>query len=259
MRLTIRRNWIAYATIARKEIRRFMRIWTQTLVPPVITTTLYFLIFGQLIGRRIGQMDGFQYTDYIMPGLILMTVITNAYANVSSSFYSTKFQRHIEEMLVAPIPGWIILAGYLTGGVVRGFLTACIVTAVAFFFTSVPMEHPLLTMLVVFMTALVFSSAGFVNAVFARTFDDVSIVPTFILTPLTYLGGVFYSVSLLGEPWQALSFANPILYMVNAFRFSVLGVADIAIEVSMTVLLVFITGFLWLSAWLLRRGTGIKQ
>ncbi|MBT6275826.1 MAG: ABC transporter permease [Chromatiales bacterium] len=254
-----RRNSIGYATIARKKIRRFMQMWVQTLVPPVITTTLYFLIFGQLIGKRVGQMGGFDYMDYIVPGLILMTVITNAYANVSSSFYPTKFQRHIEEMLASPMPNWVILSGYITGGVVRGMFTAAIVTGVALVFANVPMKHPLLMLIVVFLTAVLFSCAGFINACLARNFDDVSVVPTFILTPLTYLGGVFYTVTLLPDGWRAVSFANPILYMVNAFRFSVLGVSDIGLDVSLTLLVVFVAGFGWLSHWLLERGVGIKH
>jgi ABC-2 type transport system permease protein len=253
-----RRNWIGYETLARKEIRRFMRIWLQTLMPPAITTCLYFVIFGGIIGSRVGEMGGFDYMDYIVPGLILMSIITSAYANVSSSFYSTKFQRHIEEMLVSPMPNWVILAGYLTGGVARGLAVAVVVSTVSFVFAGLTVKHPLLMVLVAVLTAVLFACAGFINAMLARNFDDVTIVPTFILTPLTYLGGVFYSVSLLPEPWQTISHANPILYMVNAFRFSILGVSDIAVHTALALIVCFIVLLGSVAYWLLVRGVGIK-
>lgn len=254
----VRRNWVGYATLVRKEIRRFMRIWLQTLMPPAITTCLYFLIFGTIIGKRVGKMGGFDYMQYIVPGLILMSVITSAYANVSSSFYSTKFQRHIEEMLVSPMPNWVILAGYLTGGVARGVAVAVVVSVVALAYAGLEVRHPVLMVLVVVLTSVLFSCAGFINAILARNFDDVSIVPTFILTPLTYLGGVFYSVTLLPEPWQTISHFNPVLYMVNAFRYSVLGVSDIAVAHALTLILVFIVLLGALAYALLVRGVGIK-
>tara|TARA_Y100001934_G_C12382009_1_gene792968 strand:+ start:6137 stop:6949 length:813 start_codon:yes stop_codon:yes gene_type:complete len=252
------RNWVGYMTIVRKEIRRFTRIWMQTIFPPVITTSLYFLIFGALIGKRIGTMGGYAYMDYIVPGLILMAVITNSYSNVSSSFYSTKFQRHIEEMLVSPMPNWIIVAGYVTGGVARGICVAVVVTAVALVFSDVSVRSPLLMVVVIVLTATLFSCGGFINAMLARSFDDVSIVPTFILTPLTYLGGVFYSIDLLPELWRNASLGNPILYMVNAMRHAVLGGADIPFVLAVSLILVFIVCFAGLCLYLMHRGTGIK-
>jgi ABC-2 type transport system permease protein len=222
-------NWVAFKTLITKEYIRVIRIWIQTIVPPAITMTLYFIIFGNLIGRRIGDMDGFDYMQYIAPGLIMMSVITNSYGNVVSSFFGAKFGRHIEEMLVSPMSNVTIVLGHVAGGVVRGMLVGSLVTVVALAFTSLRVTHPLVTVSVILLSSVVFSLAGFINAVFARKFDDISIVPTFVLTPLTYLGGVFYSISLLPEFWQRVSMANPILYMVNAFRFGILGTSDISI------------------------------
>jgi ABC-2 type transport system permease protein len=254
-----RRNWVALSTIVRKEITRFARIWVQTILPSAITTGLYLLIFGNLIGERIGPMDGFTYMDYIVPGIIMLSIITNAYGNVVSSFYGTKFQRHIEELLVAPVPNWLILAGYVTGGVARGVTVGALVTLVAAVFTDLSFANPLLVILVAVCTAAVFATGGLINAIFAKSFDDISIVPTFVLTPLTYLGGVFYSISLLAPFWQGASLANPILYMVNAFRYGFLGVSDIPVSVALLIILGFLVG---LSTWalvLLNRGTGIKS
>lgn len=227
-------QYIAFMTILRKEIIRFTRIWIQTLLPPAITMTLYFIIFGQLIGSRIGDMQGFSYIDFVAPGLIMMAVITNSYANVSSSFFSAKFQRSIEELLVSPTPNYIILLGYVSGGVVRGMLVGIIVTLTSLLFTKLSVQHVFLTLLIVFLTALLFSLAGFINAIYANTFDDVSIIPTFVLTPLTYLGGVFYSISLLPDIWQTVSMFNPILHMVNAFRYGMLGVSDVSITAALS-------------------------
>ena len=224
-----RENWVGFMTLVRKEVTRILRIWIQTIVPPAITMTLYFIIFGNLIGRRIGEMGGFDYMQYIAPGLIMMSVITNSYANVVSSFFGAKFGKHIEELLVSPLPNSLILLGHVTGGVARGLLVGVVVTMVALFFTDLSVAHPLITASIVLLTAIVFSLAGFINAVFARKFDDISIIPTFVLTPLTYLGGIFYSITLLPEFWQQVSRVNPILYMVNAFRYGVLGVSDIGI------------------------------
>ena len=253
------RTWVAFRTILFKEITRFSRIWVQTILPSAITTGLYLLIFGGLIGSRIGPMDGFTYMDYIVPGIIMLSIITNSYGNVVSSFYGTKFQRHVEELLVAPVPNWLILAGYVGGGVARGMVVGVLVTLVASFFTDLQFAHPLLVVLVAILTATVFSLGGFINAIFAKSFDDISIVPTFVLTPLTYLGGVFYSISLLGPLWQDLSLANPILYMVNAFRFGFLGVSDIPVGAAFAIILGFI-GVLGSGAMLLlHRGTGIKS
>jgi ABC-2 type transport system permease protein len=253
------RYWIAYRTIVTKEILRFMRIWVQTVLPPAITTMLYFIIFGTLIGARIGEMDGFRYMDFIVPGLILMAVITNSYANVVSSVYSAKFQHHIEELLIAPVPNWIILAGYVSGGVARGVVVGIAVTAVSLFFSDLAIHSYLWTLLVFVLTSILFALGGFINAVYARSFDDISIVPTFVLTPLTYLGGVFYSIRMLPEFWQQLSLANPILYMINAFRFGLLGVSDISMAPALAIILAFIAGLTLFSLSLLRRGVGIKN
>jgi len=253
------RHWVAFTTLLTREIRRFIRIWPQTLLPPAITMTLYFIIFGNLIGSRIGEMSGFSYMEYIAPGIIMMAVINNAYANVASSFYSAKFQNHIEELLVAPIPNYLILAGYVAGGVARGLLVGLIVTLVSLFFTSISIQHLLVTISIVTLTAIMFALGGFINAIFAKSFDEIAIIPTFILTPLTYLGGVFYSISLLPEFWQQASLFNPILYMVNAFRFGMLGVADIAITVAFGITLVCIAGLTIFALHLLNKGTGIRD
>ncbi|AQZ95354.1 ABC transporter permease [Halopseudomonas phragmitis] len=252
-------SWIALGTILTKEIRRFTRIWPQTLLPPAITMALYFVIFGNLIGSRIGEMGGLRYIDYIVPGLIMMSVITNSYSNVVSSFFSTKFQRSIEELMVAPVSPHVILLGYTLGGVARGLAVGLIVTLMSLFFTRLQVEHVWLTIAVVFFTSLVFSLGGFINAVFARTFDDISIIPTFVLTPLTYLGGVFYSIHLLPEFWQKVSLINPILHMVNAFRYGILGVSDIGIGTALALMALFTVILYGYSYWLLVRGTGLRQ
>ncbi|MET0356897.1 MAG: ABC transporter permease [Cellvibrio sp.] len=225
--MELREQWIAFTTILRKEIKRFTRIWVQTLLPPVITMALYFVIFGKLIGGRIGDMGGFSYVQFVAPGLIMMAVLTNAYANVVSSFFSAKFQRSIEEVLVSPTPNYIILLGYTMGGVARGLCVGILVTLMSLAFTHLHIHSWLITLTIVLLTSMLFSLAGFINAVYANTFDDVSIVPTFILTPLTYFGGVFYSITMLPEIWQHISRLNPILHMVNAFRYGILGVSDI--------------------------------
>jgi len=225
--MELKEQWIAFITILRKEIKRFTRIWVQTLLPPVITMALYFVIFGKLIGARIGDMGGFNYVQFVAPGLIMMAVLTNAYSNVVSSFFSAKFQRSIEEVLVSPTPNYIILLGYTMGGVARGLCVGLLVTLMSLMFTHLHIHSWLITLTIVLLTSMLFSLAGFINAVYANTFDDVSIVPTFILTPLTYFGGVFYSISMLPEIWQHISRLNPILHMVNAFRYGILGVSDI--------------------------------
>jgi ABC-2 type transport system permease protein len=238
---------------------RVLRIWIQTIVPPAITMTLYFIIFGNLIGRRIGTMDGFDYMQYIAPGLIMMSVITNSYGNVVSSFFGAKFGRHIEEMLVSPMSNATIIIGHVSGGVLRGLLVGSLVTVIALFFTSLDVAHPIIMVSVVFLSSVVFSLAGFINAVFARKFDDISIVPTFVLTPLTYLGGVFYSISMLPEFWQNVSKANPILYMVNAFRYGILGTSDIGIVHAYIILIGFIALLFSACVFLMKRGVGIRE
>jgi ABC-2 type transport system permease protein len=255
----LHKYWIAYTTITRKEILRFSRIWVQTIIPPVITVALYFVIFGNLIGQRIGLMDGMKYIDFIMPGLIMMSIITSSYANVVSSFYGAKFSRHIEEMLVSPIPNFVILLGFLTGGVARGLSVGLAVTGVSLFFTHTQVSHPFVVVSIAILTAMLFSLAGLINGVYAKSFDDISIIPTFVLTPLTYLGGIFYSIQLLPEFWQSASLANPILYMINAFRFGFLGVADIGIGTAFAVIISFIIVLFGACMILLNRGTGIRD
>ncbi|MCX8050170.1 MAG: ABC transporter permease [Methylohalobius sp.] len=250
---------MAYCTLTRKEIQRFMRIWPQTLLPPVVTTSLYFLIFGALMGPKIGTVRGVEYIDYIVPGIVLMAVINHSYANVVSSFFSAKFQRHIEEMLIAPMPSWVILAGYVTAGVARGIVIGGIVLLIACLFTEVRFAYPGLAAAMAILTALLFSVAGLINAVFANSFDDISIIPNFILTPLVYLGGVFYSVDMLPSPWARVSLANPILYMIEAFRFGFLGAADVDLASAFFIvggLILVLGGWAWL---LLSHGVGIKH
>jgi ABC-2 type transport system permease protein len=252
-------NWIAFKTLTRREIRRFLRIWVQTLIPPAITMSLYFIIFGHLIGGKIGSMAGYSYMEYIIPGLIMMSVITNSYANVVSSFYSSKFQRNIEELLVSPMPNQLILLGFLAGGVTRGILVGLIVLAVSFFFSHLSVNNIWLFCAILFLTSLLFSTAGLINAVFANSFDDINIVPTFILTPLTYLGGVFYSISLLPELGQTLSLLNPIFYMVNAFRYSVLGHADASIALSLGILISLnVILYAW-ATYLIQKSHGLRN
>lgn len=253
------RRWIAYRTLAGREIHRFIRIWPQTLLPPVVTTSLYFLIFGALMGPRIGTMAGVDYIDYIVPGIVLMAVINHSYANVVSSFFSAKFQRHIEEMLIAPMPSWVILAGYVTAGVARGIVIGGIVLLIASLFTELHVVHPGLAMAMALLTAVLFSLAGLINAVFASSFDDISIIPNFVLTPLVYLGGVFYSVHMLPDPWVRISLGNPILYMIDAFRFGFLGIADVDFRLAFLLVCGFILLLGGVAWWLLSRGVGIKH
>jgi ABC-2 type transport system permease protein len=254
-----RENFTGFATIVRKEYGRIVRIWVQTLVPPAITATLYFIIFGTLIGQRIGSMGGFDYMQFIAPGLVMMAVINNAYGNVVSSFFGAKFGRHVEEMLVSPLPNSLIILGHVAGGLVRGLLVGLLVLSISLFFTDLTVSHVGVTLSVVLLAALVFSLAGFINAIYARDFEGISIIPTFVLTPLTYLGGVFYSVDLLAEPWRTISHFNPILYMVNAFRYGMLGASDVGIGAAYA-LIGALASALYLLAWyLMRRGTGLRD
>jgi ABC-2 type transport system permease protein len=251
--------WIAFCTIVRKEVNRFVRIWPQTILPPAVSMTLYFVIFGNLIGSRIGTMGGFTYMDFIAPGLIMMAVMNNAYANVVSSFFGAKFQHHIEEMLVAPIPSWVILAGYVTGGVLRGLAVGVVVTVIAMFFTHLRVHSIMVVAGILFLTTVLFSLGGMVNAIYAKKFDDISIIPTFVLTPLIYLGGVFYSIDLLPPLWNAVTHANPVVYMVDAFRFGLLGVAHTHIGAAFAVITVFVLVLGAYALYLLEKGTGIKS
>jgi len=251
-------QWNAFVTIVTKEVRRFMRIWIQTLLPPAITMVLYFVIFGELIGRRIGQMEGFDYAQFVAPGLIMMSVITNSYSNVVSSFFGNKFSKCIEELLISPTPNYVILAGYVVGGMARGLSVGVIVTLVSLFFTEFHIHNLPLVILTVLMTSLMFALAGLVNGVFAKNFDDVNIIPTFILTPLTYLGGIFYSITMLSDFWQGISMVNPILYMVNAFRYGFLGISDIPVGFALLTITGFIVILVAYSLYLLAKGKNLR-
>lgn len=251
--------FIAFKSILSKEINRFTRIWIQTLVPPAITMTLYFLIFGNLVGSRIGEMGGVSYMEFIAPGLIMMSVITNSYSNVASSFYSAKFQRNLEELMVAPVPHYVLIAGYVGGGVARGLCVGLIVTLVAMFFVDISLHHAGLVVITVFLTSVLFSLGGLINAVFAKSFDDISIIPTFVLTPLTYLGGVFYSLSLLPPFWQGVSALNPVVYMINVFRYGFLGFADISVPLSIAIMIGFCVALWTLAYYLVSRGIGLRS
>lgn len=250
--------WVAMKTIWIKEITRFARIWVQTLLPPVITMSLYFIIFGSLIGSRIGNMDGVNYMQFIVPGLIMMSVITNAYANVCSSFFGAKFQKSIEELLVAPVPTHIVIIGFVGGGVARGVLVGLLVTLVSLFFVPLHIYSLWVVIITVLMTAILFSLAGLVNAIFAKTFDDISIIPTFVLTPLTYLGGVFYSLSLLPEFWQMVSKLNPIVYMISGLRYGFLGISDVELPITLSVLVIFIVILYAITWYLIEKGQGLR-
>ena len=248
----------ALRTIATKEYLRFIRIWIQTILPPAITIALYFIIFGEIIGSQIDDINGYKYMDYIVPGLILMAVITNAYANVVSSFFSSKFHHSIEEMLVSPLPNYIILLGFVSGGVARGLIVGIVATTVSMFFSELHIHSYAVTFSIFILTSILFALAGFINAAYARSFDDITIIPTFVLTPLIYLGGVFYSIKMLPDIWQTLSLANPILYMVNAFHYGILGVSDIDISTAFIIILGFIAVLYYFSLRLLRLGIGLK-
>jgi ABC-2 type transport system permease protein len=255
----LRPNLIGFHTIVIREFGRIVRIWAQTILPSAVTASLYFIIFGNLIGQRIGQMGGYNYTQYIAPGLIMMAVITNSYANVVSSFFGARFGKHIEELTVSPLPNWLIVLGYICGGMLRGLMVGVVVTTVALFFTRLHIHHGLIILSAALLTSLVFALGGLINAIFAKNFDQISWFPTFILTPLTYLGGVFYSISLLPGWAEALSHANPILYMVNGFRYGFLGVSDVHIGLAYAIMLAFAIALYALAVTLLNRGVGIRE
>ncbi|MGD8484089.1 MAG: ABC transporter permease [Thioalkalispiraceae bacterium] len=257
--MNLQQQYAAFRTILVKEILRFMRIWVQTVVPAGITTALYFVIFGELIGSQISDIAGFTYMDYIVPGIILMTVINNAYANVVSSFYGAKFQRHVEEMLVSPMPNYLIIIGFVAGGVARGMIVGTVVTFIAMFFTDFQVHDYLVAISVVVLTAILFSLGGFINAIYANSFDDISIIPTFVLTPLTYLGGIFYSIDMLPAFWQDVSLVNPILYMINAFRYGMLGISDIPMSTAFGIIILFTAGLYVFCLYLLKKGIGIRS
>lgn len=256
--MSITENIIALRTLFIKEILRFARIWIQTILPSVITIALYFIIFGNLIGSQLDDVKGYRYIDFIVPGMIMMSIITNSYANVVSSFYSSKFQKHIEEMLVSPMPNYIIIWGFISGGIARGLTVGLAVTFTASFFTDLQFQNIPLLIIVSLLTCILFSLAGFINAVFANSFDDISLIPTFVLTPLTYLGGIFYSIDMLPDFWRSASFANPILYMVDTFRTGMIGVNDISTWLSLTIITVFVVILYAAAMLLLNKGIGIR-
>lgn len=257
--MNITQQFTAFKTIVTKEVLRFMRIWLQTVVPPVITTGLYFVIFGQLIGSQLSDISGFSYIDYIVPGIILMAIINNAYANVVSSFYMSKFSHFIEEMLVSPMPNYLILSGYVIGGVARGLTVGFVVALISMLFADINVHSYIILFSVVILTAILFSLGGFINAIYANSFDDISIIPTFVLIPLTYLGGIFYSIDMLPEFWQTVSLINPILYMINAMRYGMLGVSDINLITAFTIIILFVVSLFIFCLFLLKSGKGIRN
>lgn len=257
--MILQQQWIAFRTIVTKEVMRFVRIWVQTVLPAMITMGLYFVIFGHLIGSQLAPIQGYNYIDYIVPGIILMAIINNSYANVVSSFFSSKFQRHIEEMLVSPMPNYLIVLGYVGGGLMRGLIVGVGVTIVAGVFAHLHLHHAWVVIVVVMLTSVLFALAGMINAIYAKTFDDISIIPTFVLTPLTYLGGIFYSVNMLPPFWQHVSLVNPILYMINAMRYGMLGVSDIDVRLALLIVSGFVVGLYLMALYLLRKGVGIRH
>ena len=257
--MTKQQLWVAFSTIVRKEIVRFMRIWSQTILPPAVTMSLYFVVFGKLLGDRIQDFGDFSYIEFIVPGLVMMSVITNSFSNVASSFFSSKFQRSVEELLVSPVPNWLIVAAYVVGGAARGLLVGVVVLFVSMFFTQLTLHSLPLILVFLLLTALTFAMAGFTNGMLAKKFDDIAIVPTFLLTPLTYFGGVFYSIDLLPGIWPTVSKANPILYMVNGLRYGFLGVSDIPVPVGLAILVVFLIGLFVLNLKLMKAGHGLRS
>jgi ABC-2 type transport system permease protein len=257
--MTLREQYVAFMTIVRKEIKRYLRIWTQTLLPSAITMSLYFVIFGSLIGSRIGEMGGFSYMQFVVPGLIMMAIVTNSYSNVVSSFFGSKFNNSVEELLVSPTPNYIILLGYVVGGISRGMLVAVVVTIVSLFFTHLQIYSYFVVIVIVLMTSTLFALAGFINAVYANNFDDISIIPTFVLTPLIYLGGVFYSMDLLPDFWANVSKLNPLVYVVNAFRYGVLGVSDVSLPLAFGMITLFTVLAFCFSMHLLNSGKRLRQ
>ena len=251
--------WIAYYTLVRKDVVRILRLWKQTFLPSVVTMSLYFTVFGTFIGSQLAMIHGFTYIQFIVPGLIMMSVITNAYSNTSSAFFQAKFMHSLDELLVSPMPDWVVIAGYVTAGIVRGIIIGALVLLTALFFTHLTIVNLAALLLAFVLTCTLFSLAGLLNAMFAESFDSIAIVPTFVLTPLTYLGGVFYSVDKLPPFWHAVSLVNPILYMVNAFRYGFLGFSDVSVTLSFTMLIVLTIVFLALILWLFKRGAGLKN
>ena len=256
--MSFSKQLIALNTILLREIRRFARIWMQTILPSAVTVTLYFLIMGKFIGSQISDIDGYSYIEFIAPGLIMMGIITNSYANSVSSFYSCKFQRNIEEMLVSPMPNYIIILGFMLGGIARGLTVAVVVTITALFFVDLSIHSVAIVLAITLLTSALFSIMGLINGIFAKSFDDIAIIPTFVLTPLTYLGGVFFNVDMLPKFWQQVSLLNPILYMINSFRLGVLGISDVGLSTALSVLVGFFVVLFLVCLYLLNKGIGIR-
>ena len=254
----MRDSLVSLSTISRRETTRIFRIWVQTLVPPVITMTLYFIVFGTFIGSQLSGIKGYEYMAFIAPGLIMMSIITNSYTNTVSSFFSTKFQKNIEELLVSPTPSWVIVLGFVSGGMIRGLSVGFLVSVVSLIFIRLPLFSLVYTILFAFLTSFVFALAGMINGIFAKKFDDISIIPTFVITPLTYLGGVFYSITLLPEFWRLISKANPIIYMIDGFRYGFLGISDMSVFTGLGMLVVFAVVLFGVNIYLLEKGTGIR-
>lgn len=254
----MRDSLVSLFTISRRETTRIFRIWVQTLVPPVITMTLYFIVFGTFIGSQLSGIKGYEYMAFIAPGLIMMSIITNSYTNTVSSFFSTKFQKNIEELLVSPTPSWVIVLGFVSGGMIRGLSVGFLVSLVSLVFIRLPLHSLVYTVLFAFLTSFVFALAGMINGIFAKKFDDISIIPTFVITPLTYLGGVFYSITLLPDFWRMISKANPIIYMIDGFRYGFLGISDMSVFTGLGMLVVFAVVLFGVNLYLLEKGTGIR-
>lgn len=257
MKMTL--DWISFTTIVKREARRSIRVWPQSFLPSIITTILYFIIFGRVIGAKVGMIGGFSYTQYIAPGLIMMQIITSSYSSSVSGFFAAKFQRQIQELIVSPTSAITLLFGYMMGGVVRGILIGAIVAIIALCFTHLHIYNFLVLISMVILSASLFSLAGLLNAIYAQTFDDITIVPTFILTPLTYLGGVFYSLNLLPKFWKILSLVNPIVYIINAFRYGFLGLADASIVLAFILTLFFNVILFFCTYYLIQKGSGLRE
>jgi ABC-2 type transport system permease protein len=255
-------KWTSFYTIVRKDVIRIFRIWPQTLLPSVVTSVLYFLVFGTVLGSRIGEMQGVDYMTFVVPGLVMLGVVTTSYANTSFTFFSSKFfARSIDEILVSPTPPWLLIAGFTAGGVVRGMLVGLSVLLVSLFFTGLSLSIHSLEVIFIFalLTSLIFSLAGLVNGIYAKSIDGINIVPTFVLTPLVYLGGIFYSVQSLPAWWQNITYANPLFYLVNGFRYGFLGITDVSLITSASMLVTFAAILVGINWYLVRTGLGLKQ
>ena len=257
--MTLEKQWISFNTILRKEITRFIRIWPQTILPSIVTVSLYFLIFGAFLGPKIGEVSGFTYMEFVIPGLVMLGVVTNSFSNVASSFFSSKFQKNIEELLISPTPGYVVIAGYAAGGVLRGLIVGTLVAIVAFIFSGISVFSYFIIMAFMAMTAALFSVAGFINGMLAKKFDSITVVPVFVLTPLIYLGGVFYQIDFLPQFWQTVSKINPMFYIISGFRYGFLGISEVNILSSALILLLFTTAFTMLSYYLFKKGYGLRE